>query len=221
MKSAKAPKKRIAGAILAGGAARRFAGRPKGLLLLPSGETIIGRLLRVMREADLSEPVICSGSTDVYSGLGTRTLPDIWSGVGPLAGIHAALSGLRDEAEAVLFLPCDLPLITSRELLRLQREFASRNSLVLFASTCTIYCHALCSIVHIELLDKVEEAIKTGCWSAHELWSDLGADAVRFADEGRFANVNTPTDLDRVLLASSDARRWDISQETTHGLPSD
>jgi len=189
---------RIAGAILAGGRARRMGGCPKGLLPLPSGETIVARLLRVMRETGYTDPVICCGANTAYCHLGVRSLADQWSGAGPLAGIAAALAGLRSEAEAVQFLPCDMPLITSRELRRLKREFASRNSRVLFASTCTIYCHALCSVVHIDLLPEIEKTLETGSRSVHELWSDLGAEAVRFAEEGRFANVNTRADLARI-----------------------
>jgi molybdopterin-guanine dinucleotide biosynthesis protein A len=199
---------KIAGAILAGGSARRFGGRAKGLVRLAGGESIVSRLLRVMGEAGLSNPVICSGTCNSYSKLGVRTLPDQRLGVGPLAGIQAALSALRLEAEAVQFLPCDLPLITAVELRSLQQCFLAKKARVVFANTCTISCHALCSIVHIDLLDEIGKAMEAGRWSVHEMWSRCEAQAVHFAQARRFGNVNTPADLIRLCPDSPDAGEW-------------
>jgi molybdopterin-guanine dinucleotide biosynthesis protein A len=186
---------RIAGAILAGGQASRYGGQPKGLLRLPSGETILERQLQVFKEAGIDNPIICAGDIQAYNEHGYATLADRLPGVGPLAGIEAALAHFSPNAEAVQFLPCDMPLIAAAVLLRLQAEFRRRAGGIVFASTCTISCHSLCLIVHTELLPQIRLAIDNGMYTVHRLCKDLEAHAVQFAEEACFANINTPADL--------------------------
>jgi molybdopterin-guanine dinucleotide biosynthesis protein A len=197
----------IAGAILAGGKSRRYGGRPKGLLQLPTGETIISRLIRLMRETAITELVICGGE-GTYQHLGTKVLEDRYPGAGPLAGIERALTEFQQQADAVQFLPCDLPLITANEIRQLQTEFIARRARILFASTCTISCHSLCSIVHTMHRPEIVNAIETDSLSVHQLWSKLEAEAVFFAEERRFANVNQPAELIGILdMTSSGSSR--------------
>jgi molybdopterin-guanine dinucleotide biosynthesis protein A len=96
---------RRAAAILAGGQARRFGGAHKGLLVI-DGETIAARQLRLLRpHAD--ELLIIANDLPAYAALGARVVPDLHPGLGPLAGLEAAL--LATSADELLLLACDLP----------------------------------------------------------------------------------------------------------------
>ena len=53
----------VGGAILCGGKASRFGGKPKGLITLPDGQTIIGRMLDEFEKAGIAHTVLLSGDS--------------------------------------------------------------------------------------------------------------------------------------------------------------
>lgn len=79
------------GAILAGGGATRFQGKPKGLELV-GGERILDRLVRAF-EAALGElPLLVANAPDAESWRpDLRTVGDIQPGFGALGGIYTAV----------------------------------------------------------------------------------------------------------------------------------
>ncbi len=193
---------RIAGAILAGGKASRYAERPKGLLRLPSGETIIERLLEELKKAGVGPCVICANDEGPYAEYGVRVIPDQTPGRGPLAGIQAALYHFKDVADAVLFLPCDTPNITAEEITQLCEQFQHRSDPVVVAETKAVRWHPLCGVVDIGMLDDVTRAVQKAYLGVTRLWRELGATSTRFEDADRFANVNSPSDLATALRAA-------------------
>ena len=191
----------IAGAILAGGKARRFQGKPKGLLRLPGGSTIIARLLAEFDKAKITPVVICADDEQAYAHLGAPVVPDASPGHGPLAGIESGLRWHESTADAVLFMPCDLPLITASEISRLAAESRRSGARILLAETGAFSWHPLCSVVHVALLDEVVAAIAGGRLSVHALWRELGAATLHFAEAKRFTNVNSPEEFARLIGA--------------------
>ncbi|MFH1754588.1 MAG: molybdenum cofactor guanylyltransferase [Candidatus Latescibacterota bacterium] len=187
---------KIAGAILAGGRASRFANRPKGLLRLPGGDTIIARLLREMDAARLAPRIICANDEHPYSALAVPVIADLSMGKGPAGGIETALHHLRDHADAVLFLPCDMPGITAAEIGRLCHEFDRMDADIAFAQTAEDVYQPLCAIVHVTMYDKIALAVGSGHLKMMRLWEELGASPVRFDDDRRFININSPADFD-------------------------
>ncbi len=106
---------RVAGAILAGGASRRF-GSDKALAATPQGP-LAATVLAALRGADVDPVVLIGGSDELSAALSIPTVPDRSPGEGPLAGLGSALAWASGVARLVV-LPCDLPLITS-DLIRL------------------------------------------------------------------------------------------------------
>jgi molybdopterin-guanine dinucleotide biosynthesis protein A len=104
----------IRGAILAGGEASRFGGRPKGLEEV-GGERILDRLERILHAA-LGEPPIlvanAAGAADWRPDL--LTVPDVRPGLGSLGGIYTAV--LRAPAPVVC-VAWDMPFV-SESLIR-------------------------------------------------------------------------------------------------------
>ena len=207
-------------AVLAGGNSGRYGGCPKGLLMLPGGRSIIERTVSVIASAGISDIVICSSDPQPYRHLGREIVPDRRAGVGPLAGIEAALLRYRSRGDYLLILPCDLPAITERELLALQAGLAKMHSEVAVAVTPDRLPHPLCAIISTKLAGAVSRAIDEGRRSVGKLWRALDAHRVHFPDPAPFFNVNTPEDWHRWLLQtrfSEVPRAFDLLREKRHG----
>ncbi len=104
----------VRGAVLAGGAARRYGGPPKGLVEL-GGRRILDRVVDAVRTATDEPPVLIANAPDGPTWRpDLRTIPDVRPGSGSLGGIHTAIvSG----AGPVLCVAWDMPFVTI-ELLR-------------------------------------------------------------------------------------------------------
>ena len=100
----------IVGAVLCGGASRRF-GSDKALA--PAGQLLLGqRVVVAMRDAGI-DPVVAVGGQAGLS-LGTPTIADRTPGRGPLAALAGVLSWANKGW--VLVAPCDLPLLSSSHI---------------------------------------------------------------------------------------------------------
>ncbi len=188
----------VAGAILCGGKASRFDGKPKGLIILTDGQTIIERLIGEFEQVGIADPVLLTGDCLDYESLNKTMLPDRVADQGPLGGIAAALIHYKDTADAVLFATCDMPCLSANELTKLVGAFQESTAKIVYAETCSFGSHPLCSVVHIGMVDQVNEALDCGNLAVYRLWKELGAQPVSFANEKQFVNVNTPEDLSRL-----------------------
>ena len=187
---------RIAGAILAGGKARRLGGVAKGTLGAACGQPILHRLLREMADAGIEDIIVVANDPEAYGDCGREVIADIHPGLGPLAGIEAAQAALADRAEAILFLPCDAPLITTGEIAALKDAFLAGRDPIVCARTKKTFCHPLCAVVHNDMFTEVSAAIARGRRKVRDLWRRLGAAYVDFDDEAPFLNINHPEELD-------------------------
>ena len=192
----------ICAAILAGGRASRYGGVPKGLLPVGDGETILDRELAAVRMSGIEDLRIVAQDADAYARCGVRVIPDLRPGMGPLGGIEAALADAADGLRAVLFLPCDLPGITAKEVNAMVRGFRAGGSSVAVAVTSDSLWQPLCSVVHNAARPAVAHALDAGRLKVRDVWESLGAVLVRFEDPAPFLNVNTPADLGRWRAAA-------------------
>jgi molybdopterin-guanine dinucleotide biosynthesis protein A len=104
--------------IFVGGASRRMGGRPKGLMLTPSGETIVARWQRMF--ASLGVPPVLVGRSDAYASMGIESLDDDPPGIGPIGGLVALLA--RARAGRVVAVACDMPFVSEQLLEKLVRH---------------------------------------------------------------------------------------------------
>ncbi len=186
----------IAAAILAGGKASRLGGLAKGTLDIAGGQTIIDRLVRELTQGGAEEIIISANDATPYGRYGKRIVADITKGAGPVGGIEAALVHLGGRCDAVIFVPCDMPAITAREISKLKEAFLAGETPVVYAETGDYFWQPLCAVVHNGLADKVSAAIRDGVRSVRDLWCRLGAATVHFENDAAFMNVNSPADLD-------------------------
>ena len=62
------------------------------------------------------EMIILANNPLPYKAFGSKIVPDLRSGTGRLGGIEAAVSYYASRFRATLFLSCDLPGITARQI---------------------------------------------------------------------------------------------------------
>ena len=189
------PTTTIAAAILAGGQASRHSGIAKGMLTLPCGASIIERQIAELKSAGIRTIAILANAPEPYEWCGLPILPDLRTGKGPLGGMEAGLAHHAPTHDATLFLPCDLPGITAREITRLVEGFVASGALVAVAATQASSWHPLCVVVHNAIRETLSTSIDRGALSVGRLWHEIGATPVRFDDPTPFFNINTPHDM--------------------------
>ncbi len=111
-------------AILAGGAARRFGGKPKGLCTV-GGERVLDRIARLLEDTTGSHPIVIFGSPEqTHLGSGYTTVVDAVPGKGTLGGIHTAIT---HQPGPVLIAAWDMPFLNRDLLARLRDGFGDSD----------------------------------------------------------------------------------------------
>ena len=191
---------RVRGAILAGGGATRFGGRPKGLELV-GGERILDRLVQVMRSALGELPLLVANAPEaMHWRSDLRTVADIRPALGALGGIYTAVI----EAPApVVCVAWDMPFV-SESLIRALAEGLDRHDAVLPQSTGRRGVEPLCAAYGPACADAIADSLAAGDLRAigfHDRikLGILPLEQVRsLADPALlFFNVNTADDLAR------------------------
>jgi molybdopterin-guanine dinucleotide biosynthesis protein A len=197
---------RIAGAILAGGKARRMGGIAKGMLRANGHLSLIERLVVHMMRSGVDEIIIAANDERPYTRIGCAVVPDQRTDAGPLAGIEAALQYFAGRYDAVLCLPCDLPSVSWKEMSALISAFADGSGPVVFARTQDSESHPLCAVVQTDVLDRISAALDQDERGVHDLWRQLESTAVHFDNPKAFVNLNSLDDVDAWLAGSPNGR---------------
>jgi molybdopterin-guanine dinucleotide biosynthesis protein A len=130
------------------------------------------------------------GDTRIYAGLGLPVVPDTRIGVGPLAGLEAALS--TTTAEWNLIVACDLPGV-SRELFSTLLEAAgAAEKDALIPRHADGFVEPLCAVYHSRVLPFVRTAIDSKCFKMQDMIASLDVAWWLAPEPGPFENVNTP-----------------------------
>jgi molybdopterin-guanine dinucleotide biosynthesis protein A len=191
------------GAILAGGASRRF-GSPKALATV-GGRTIVERVRDAIREA-AGNAVLVTNEPELFADLHLPSRPDVHPGAGPVAGIETALRWAEEEGRAgALVAACDMPFLHP-DALRLLVDFAHANpsaDAVLFGTE-DGRNPPLCAWLSVRCLPATAGVVAGGDRSVRALLSSVATawvpmeEIARFRDpDTMFFNVNTPDDLRR------------------------
>ena len=186
--------------VLAGGESRRM-GRPKALLEVGDGSLlawIVGRL-----SAHFAETLVAAGSPDsgVPASPAFRLVYDLHRGLGPLAGIEAALAAAR--AETVFAVACDMPRVTP-ELAGLL--VAAAEGFDAAVPRVAGRSEPACAAYRRSAAGPIAAALGGGRLRAGEVLAEL---KVRYLEEPElasvgasalsFANLNTPADYEEFL----------------------
>jgi molybdopterin-guanine dinucleotide biosynthesis protein A len=190
----------VRGAVLAGGAASRYGGSPKGLLEV-GGRRILDCVVDAVAAAVGAPPLLVANAPDAGSWApALRCVPDVRSGAGSLGGIYTALC---DAPGPVLCVAWDMPFV-SEALLRTLITGSDGFDAFLPESGGRRGLEPLCAVYAPACRAPIEQAIARGDLRAiafHDAVrvGTLSLDRVRaFGDpETLFFNVNRPDDLER------------------------
>lgn len=194
----------LQGAILAGGAASRFGGRPKGLEVV-GGERIVDRLAGVLTEALGEPPVLIANDPDAARwNTGLRIAPDALPGCGALGGIHAAVVEAPAPVVAVAW---DMPFVNVA-LVRLLADALARGAdAVLPASDGRRGMEPLCAAYGPACEPAIRRALERGDRRAIAFHDDVSVAILPLdqvtragAPEWLFFNINTAEDLAQAEL---------------------
>ncbi len=186
------PESQVTGIVLAGGRSSRF-GSNKALFEY-NGKKLIDYSVDALQPL-CGQILLSTNEPERYAFTGLTTVPDLYPGCGPVAGIHACLR--QSATEHHLVIGCDLPWLNTRLF-----EFILQNSpgyqIVMpmhksFKETMASYYHKSCA----ETLEKALQEKRYKIFDAIEPLKSFypEADKEAFYSEKLFSNVNYREDI--------------------------
>src|SRR5213079_836296 len=133
---------KVRGAVLAGGAASRYGGAPKGLLAV-GGRRILDRVVTAVHAVTGAPPLLVANAPDAGSWRpDLKTIPDARQGCGSLGWIYTAVTVAL---EPVLCVAWDMPFVPEG-LLRALIDGAANYDAFLPASSGRRVVEPLCAV---------------------------------------------------------------------------
>ena len=182
--------------ILAGGRSTRMAS-DKAFLSL-AGRSLLARALDLARAVTPDVRIV--GDPEKFAPFG-EVVADVFSGRGPLGGIHAALANSATDWN--LILGVDLPFLEPRFLYYLVAEAQSADAVVTVPSAGGHF-HPLCAVYRQSLRVAAEHALAEGRNKVDALFSEvsvriLAEEEITTAgfDISIFRNLNTPDEWEQ------------------------
>jgi molybdopterin-guanine dinucleotide biosynthesis protein A len=190
----------IVGVVIAGGRARRF-GADKALAEL-DGRPLIAHVADALAPACSRLAINCASSSRAAAWAISRGLPVLPDPLGspdsPLAGVLAALDwAVAAGADMVATAPCDTPVLPLA-MPHTHCAALSPAAPAAFAATAQ-GPEPLCALWRASARDIVKARLAAGRLSVMGALGALGAVPVRFEAAHAFANVNTESDLARLM----------------------
>jgi len=188
--------------VLAGGAARRYGGSPKGLLTV-GGRRILDRVVDAVQAITATPPLLIANAPDAAAWRpDLKTLADARPGLGTLGGIYTAVTAVPGP---VLCVAWDMPFVPEALLRVLSDRMATGSyDAVLPESSGRRGLEPLCAIYGQACGPAIARRLDQGDLMAISFHADVRVGIVPLAEVRRFGdpdelffNVNTPDDLAR------------------------
>jgi len=190
--------------ILAGGRSRRM-GQDKAFLEL-GGRTLLSRALDLANAVAPTVRIVASQEKFLTVA---RTIEDVFSDCGPLAGIHAALSFTKTELN--LMLAVDLPFVEANFLTYLIAQASQVSALVTVPEAGKGF-QPLCAIYRRDFREVAEQALKKKKNKIDSLFSDVETRVISEPEMTRmgfsakmFQNLNTPEEFSKAELSFNES----------------
>ena len=190
------------GAVLAGGAASRYGGVPKGLLAV-GGRRILDRVVDSVQAVTGALPLLIANAPGASAWRpDLKTIPDARPGLGSLGGIYTAVTAVP---EPVLCVAWDMPFVPQGLLGALiDGSKAGSYDAFLPESSGRRGLEPLCAVYGPACGPAIERRLETGDLKAISFHADVRVGILSLAQvrgfgdpDELFFNVNTPDDLQR------------------------
>jgi molybdopterin-guanine dinucleotide biosynthesis protein A len=193
---------KAAAIILAGGKSSRM-GTNKALLKInekPNIERIRDTLKLVFNDI-----ILVTNNPEDYEFLGLKTVPDLFPGMGPLAGLHAGLTA--SPCELNLLTACDMPFVSSSLAAALVYQCGQYDAVIPVINGTQ---HPLFAVFHKRVWEQAAKCMEAGRLRMKDLLDQLN---VRYITEKEltefggqeleriFFNMNHPDEYE-------DAKKW-------------
>jgi molybdopterin-guanine dinucleotide biosynthesis protein A len=195
--------------VLAGGAASRYGGLPKGLERV-AGSRIIDRVAGALNTTTDDLLLVANDPAAAAWLPGVRVVADVLAGQGSLGGIHAALVHSR---RPVLVVAWDMPFVRP-DLLARMRHLGEDADVVVPESGSHRGMEPLCAWYGSRCVPAIERSIASGDRRVIGFFEEVRVarlprdEVAAFGDpDWMFMNVNSPDELIRaeVYAATADA----------------
>ena len=184
---------KLTGIILAGGKGIRL-GRNKGMAEL-SGRHLIEYVIDNL--SNVCDEIIISSNSDQCKKFGLPVISDIYSGKGPMAGIHACLKAAKNDHCFVLSV--DTPFV-SPEFIRFMFE-NKKEGLIAAPWYRKDHYEPLCAYYHKDAIPVMEAFFEKGNYKLPDVFKALPFTAVSIPADAAFNhhmlfhNINTEEEL--------------------------
>ncbi len=188
---------RISGAILAGGANRRFNGVTKANLLV-GGKPVISRIIEVIGEI-FNEIIIVTNTPGEFQAYNRfRITVDEVKDAGPLGGIHAALKAASNDS--VFIIAGDMPFPDKKLIDKLIAKYRSVDCQILVPRV-NGNIEPLHSIYNVSVLTELEKFISKGSdLSVRRFFNLINVNFIDLDNTPNtltaLTNINSPSDLE-------------------------
>ena len=183
--------------ILAGGKSRRMGYRKSSLQL--NGTTFLDKLIFELR--DFPEILVSVDDAARHPEIPYAMINDRYPDCGPMSGLYSALSVCK--SNALLVLPCDVPLFTGTLARHLQEVMEHSDSDALICVTEDERIHPLCGIYQKSCIPVLEKCLNSGNLRIMDALNDL---KVHFYHAGKdswqLQNINTPEEYQKLTAKS-------------------
>ncbi|MGZ4955330.1 MAG: molybdenum cofactor guanylyltransferase MobA [Methylobacter sp.] len=184
---------KVAGVILAGGRARRMNNQDKGLVNF-NGRPMVSYAIAALAPVVDCVFINANRNIDQYRQFGWPVISDQTDSFdGPLAGILTAM--IHADADVLVVIPCDSPLIKTEHLQKLLLTRAEHNADVAVAFDGT-RLHPVFLAIKTALQTSLQEYLADGQRKVEVWLAKQNLVRVDFSNETEiFSNINTMTEL--------------------------
>ena len=194
----------LGGLILAGGQGSRMGYVNKGLQPWFTGR-LIHPALQVLQQECAHVAISANHDVPLYQTMGVEVWPDAlqWVGCGPLAGVISSVAQFPKYIETIQILPCDVPLLSTRVVKRLNEVLQGSIAPAVYAQTRSQTHPVICQLRRDALVNLAAFLQQAGKHSIRRWLLQMGAEAVWFEDESEFANVKDVATLKVLQMTTS------------------
>ncbi|MDD1607976.1 MAG: molybdenum cofactor guanylyltransferase [Methylococcaceae bacterium] len=184
---------KITGVILAGGLARRMNHQDKGLVCY-RGCPLVSYAIAALAPLVNDTLINANRNHEQYQSFGLPVVADQTDSFdGPLAGILTAM--IHSDAEVLLIVPCDAPLMTTQHLQKLLTVRADLNVDIAVAFDGE-RLHPLFLAIKTSLQESLQNYLASGQRKVQAWLAQHNPAQVDFSDTPEiFTNINTLTEL--------------------------